>query len=110
MTDRSSLTIASIVPADVPALAGFARGYLHQDMVEEHQTLVRAFDTFWADADAAERRGFLKNWEVFDRLAARASWTDVRAALERLGAVWTPGNRRSFRSLARAVGAKGAMP
>ena len=42
-------------PGDFRALSDFAKGYLHEDFVEEHGTILDAIDAFSRDATANER-------------------------------------------------------
>lgn len=106
MTPRATRTITSIGAQDSPAVSAFLRGYLHQDFREEHGTLAQAFQAFWADANADDRRRFLDEWRAFLALSEGRSWVDVRRALERLGAVWTPANRRAWSVLPRILGSR----
>lgn len=103
MTQGAAQTIDSIGPQDVPAVSLFLRGYLHQDFSEEHGTLLRAFQTFWTDASADDRRRFLEEWGGLLALTDRQPWQNVRLALAWLGAAWTPPNRRTWGVLLRAV-------
>ena len=106
MTDRDNHALSSIRRDDVPMLVAFLRGYLHQDLADEHGTPSRAFDAFWADASSVERQRFLKDWGTFIRAIGGVRWSQVRAAFGMLGASWTPPTKQAFASLERAVEAK----
>lgn len=105
MTDQDARALSSIRRDDVPMLAAFLRGYLHEDLADEHGTPSRAFDAFWADASSVERQRFLKDWARFMRASGGVRWPAVRAALGGLGASWTPPTRQAFTALERAVDA-----
>lgn len=49
--------------ADFPALREFLRGYLHQDMQEEHGSVENAAKQFWRDADAEQRKAAAHEWK-----------------------------------------------
>jgi hypothetical protein len=106
MTGRDRHALSSIRRDDVPMLVAFLRGYLHEDFAAVHGIPTRAFDAFWTDAASLERQRFLKDWERFLRAGEGARWSEVRAALEALGASWTPPTRQAFTDLERAVAAK----
>ena len=77
--------------SDVPALAGFARGYLHQDVLTEHGSAAEAVRAFCRDSTGPEQAALTSD---FGRLIATAAdWP--AAALARwfrddLGAAWSP--------------------
>jgi hypothetical protein len=104
MTEGTPATLESMNAAAYPALAQFARGYLHQDAPVEYGTFTQAFRTFWSDADRDEQERFLLEWRAFLSLSDRRAWPDVRHALERLGAAWIPPTRRALGGLRRAIG------
>jgi hypothetical protein len=49
--------------AEFPLLREFFRGYLHQDMREEHGSVESAAANFWENADIDERVAIAKEWE-----------------------------------------------
>ena len=83
----------SISAADVPALARFARAYLHQDVLIEHGSAAEAVRAFCRDATEAERVALETD---FARLiTAAGDWapvTLVRWFRDELGAAWSPGS------------------
>jgi hypothetical protein len=76
---------------DVPALAAFARAYLHQDVLVEHGSAAEAVRAFCHDAAPPERAALATD---FARLITAAA--DLPAAAitrwfhDDLGAAWAP--------------------
>jgi hypothetical protein len=76
---------------DVPALAGFARAYLHQDVLIEHGSAAEAVRAFCRDSTEPEQTALTSD---FGRLiAAAADWPPAALAhwfRDNLGAAWSP--------------------
>ena len=76
---------------DVPALAGFARAYLHQDVLIEHGSAAEALRAFCRDSTGPEQAALTSD---FARLiAAAADWPAhalARWFRDDLGAAWSP--------------------
>jgi hypothetical protein len=88
------------------ALAEFARGYLHEDVIAEHGSAAEAASAFCADASADERRALADDLQ---RLVERAgAWQPRTLArfFNRLGAAWSPETLDEIRELSAAVGAR----
>ncbi len=87
---------------DVPALVGFARAYLHEDVLIEYGSAVQAVRAFCQDASPTEQTALATD---FARLiTAAAGWSAATLARwfrEHLGAAWSPdsfdGSRRTRR-------------
>jgi len=77
--------------SDVPALAEFARGYLHQDVMTEHGSAAAAVRAFCRDSTGPEQAALTSD---FARLiAAAADWPPTALARwfrDDLGAAWSP--------------------
>jgi len=93
-------------PADgkqFTALAEFARGYLHEDVIEEYGSAAGAASAFCADASADECRALADD---LNQLAERASARQPRNLarfFSRLGAAWSPETLDELREMAAIV-------
>ncbi len=66
-------------------LRQFLRGYLHQDMKEEHATVQAAAAQFWRDADIDERVAITQEWnKLLDRFQGHPQ-AELNQALTKLG-------------------------
>lgn len=77
--------------SDLPALASFARAYLHQDFVAEYEDVAGAATAFCRDASSAERAALAE--EVERVITETRDWTVPRLGrffTRDLGASWTP--------------------
>lgn len=86
------------------ALAAFARGYLHQDVVPVHGSAVRAVSAFCHDASLGEREALHRDLTAVIELAA--AWEApalARFFRRELGASWLPDSIDDLRSLERAL-------
>jgi CdiI immunity protein len=91
-------------PADLPALAAFARAYLHEDLIAEYGSAPKAAAAFAQDASADERRQLLADLNRL--LHALAHYPANRAAryfTKELHASWSPGSADDVRSLVTAI-------
>jgi hypothetical protein len=82
------------------ALAAFARGYLHEDVIAEHGDAATAAAAFHADASDEERRQLADDLERLSEAAHE--WTEARLSrffARELGAAWTPGSVSEVRAL-----------
>lgn len=84
MKERDSQS-ASIRPGDYPALGQFLRGYLHQDMRDEHGSVENAAKDFWHAADVDERVAVAEEWKRLREHFQDRPLTDLSRALTRLG-------------------------
>ena len=103
---RAQPRTRSVSASDVPALADFARGYLHQDLLVEHGSAIEAARAFGRDASADERRALAA--DLTRVAAAAAHWRASR--LERwfrdeLRAAWTPSSVAELELIRQAVDA-----
>lgn len=90
--------------SDLPALAAFARGYLHQDVIAEYGSAVNAAAAFTEDASDEERRGLLDDLERLTHAADGKSASQVaRYFTDELRAAWTPTSLADLRSLIAAI-------
>jgi hypothetical protein len=89
----------SLAVEQFPALAQFVTGYLHEDFVQEHGTVLDARRAFLADADAAERAAFVGELQRFRSAADRLAWRDLRAAFAAFGGAWRPVSRAALDAL-----------
>jgi hypothetical protein len=99
---RSARPGASGAPFE--ALAAFARGYLHQDVIPVHGSAVGAMLAFCQDANASERQAL--HGDLTRLLAMAAAWpptTLARLFGRELGASWLPASIDDVRALERAL-------
>jgi ferredoxin len=89
----------ALKPVPWPAIAGFFRGYLHQDAGLEHASIEDAFDQFWGDGSAEERARFAHEWRAISRRLNGRVWRRVRPILAALGANWVPQDGKAFARL-----------
>ena len=90
--------------ARFPALAGFFRSYLHQDVGEVYGGATAAARAFRRAASPAEADEVAAEWAAFTREAAGRSLAEVRRAMvERMGSAWAPASRRDLERLGRAI-------
>ena len=82
-----------------PELRRVFSGYLHEDVLAEAGTPEAALRTFWADADAGERRRFQREVEHFLTHVATLDLEDVRRLAEQLGSRWVPPSREALTAL-----------
>jgi hypothetical protein len=76
---------------DVPALAAFARSYLHQDVLVEHADAAEAVRAFCRDASDPERDALAA--DLARVIGAATGWADPSLAgwfKDTLGAAWSP--------------------
>ena len=69
-----------------PLLASFARGYLHQDMPEEHGSLSAALRNFRGEMSAKEHEAFQQELEIVS--TESAGLKECNALLTDLGSSW----------------------
>jgi hypothetical protein len=90
--------------SQLPALAAFARGYLHQDLIAEYGSAAGAAAAFAADAAGDERQDLIENLE---RLAAALDGKSAsqvsRYFTEELRAAWAPDSAADVRALIAAL-------
>jgi hypothetical protein len=85
---------------ELPALAAFARGYLHQDVIAEYGSAVGAVAAFAEDASGDERRQLEADLERLLRaLEGRSATTVARYFGDELGAAWVPASVADVRAL-----------
>jgi hypothetical protein len=85
---------------DLPALAAFARAYLHEDVIAEHGSAVGAAAAFASDASPDERRRLVAELQqlahAFD---GKSAGRLARFFTEELRASWAPASVADLRSL-----------
>ena len=90
-------------PADYPALREFFPAYLHQDFAEEYGSAVEAVKSFLADASGDEILQVQEEWKAFRSAFCDATFSQMRAAIGRLGGAWSPGNEAELRELDKTL-------
>ena len=83
-------------PSELPALAAFLSGYLHEDFVAEHETPEGAIRAFARDATAAERKQLARDLKRYLVMSADWSWRDIRRGWTGLGGAWAPRSRQAL--------------
>ena len=90
--------------SDLPALAAFARGYLHEDVIAEYGNAVDAAAAFAEDASAEERRQLAADLErLAQALDGKPALQLAHYFNEELRAAWTPASAADIRSLIAAL-------
>ena len=92
-------------PSELPALAAFLSGYLHEDFVVEHETPEGAIRAFAHDATAAERKRLARDLNRYLALSADWSWLDIRRGWTGLGGAWAPRSRQALSQFAARIDA-----
>ena len=106
--DRRRLKPPSLSADDVPALAEFARAYLHQDVLVEHGSAVEAVRAFCRDASMRETRALVV--DLAHVITKAAEWQGDNLARwfrDDLGAAWGPD---SFDDLVELAAAAASAP
>ncbi len=94
---------------DLPALAAFARAYLHEDAIVEYGSGFDAAAAFARDASPEERRRLVVDLErVIGALEGRRAGRVTRFFAEELRAGWAPATIDDLRSLIARVSSIGA--
>lgn len=89
---------------DLPALAAFARAYLHEDVIVEHGSGAGAAAAFARDASPDERRRLIVELErLAQALDGQPQARLARFFTENLRARWTPATIADLRSLIAAL-------
>jgi hypothetical protein len=89
---------------DVPALAGFARAYLHQDVLVEYGSAVAAVRAFCRDASMREATALVA--DLAHVITKAAEWQGDNLARwfrDDLGAAWSPDSFDDLVELAAAA-------
>lgn len=92
---------------DVPALADFARGYLHQEFAVEYQNAPGAIAAFRLDASPVERAALDR--DLTRVMIACRRWPAARLAAffsDALGSAWAPGSADELLVLRQALNAQ----
>ena len=83
-----------------PAVAGFFRGYLHEDFLEVHGSLGAAVAAFIEDANAGERQQLIEELEALAASLRDRPLREVRKIVTGdLGSRWEPKSRELERLL-----------
>jgi FMN phosphatase YigB (HAD superfamily) len=86
--------------ADLPALAAFARGYLHEDLLVEHGSATNAAAAFARDASPDERRQLVDDLEQLLRaFEGRHASRVAKFFSDELRAAWTPASLDDVQAL-----------
>ena len=95
-----------------PALRALLRGYLHEDYPAEYGSASSAVAAFAQDAQPAERRAVMLEWQRFSAMTQAWSIGDLRRALTLdLGSAWQPATRRDVdRAFARLTRSASSRP
>ena len=90
---------------DLPALAAFARSYLHEDAIVDYGSGLDAAAAFGRDASPEERRHLIDDLErLADALDGRAAGRVARYFTQELRAAWAPDTVADLRMLIARVG------
>jgi hypothetical protein len=91
--------------AEFPILAGFFRGYLHEDFEVEHGSAAAALETYQRDLSVAERASLREECERLLEVSRDLTLTAQRALVaEEFGAAWRPGRGEVQTLLRRGLG------
>jgi hypothetical protein len=104
MSGRSTRVRKGAKKTGYPALRAFCRGYLHQDVLDEHGSATAAIAAFRAESSAAEQRALEADWRRF--ATDTAGWPLQRVAdffADTLGAAWRPGGADDLTAFAAAI-------
>ena len=89
---------------DFPSLAGFLRGYLHEDFAEVHGSARDATAAFCRDATQDERRELAQELSALVKVAASLSPRDLRRFVTRdLGSRWEPASAEQLTELLEMI-------
>ena len=80
----------------LPHLAAFLSGYLHEDFLLDHDTPEQALAEFLAVSTPAERRALAKDWRLFRASVESLPWPAVRQGLAAVGGAWRPPSRAAL--------------
>ena len=84
-------TMAGVRAEHFPGFSAFAKGYLHEDYVDEYGSAEQALHAFCDDAGPAECRRLLIELEILTRVFASVSLTDQQRILAlELRSGWEP--------------------
>jgi hypothetical protein len=89
--------------AAFPHLAGFMRGYMHEDFAREHRTALAAARHFLVVASDDERMETAGDAARFALLTAGLSLEDIRVQLDGLGGAWNPRTRSEIDRLLKTL-------
>ena len=96
--------IATIRRAQVPALTGFARAYLHEDFEAEYGSAEGAAAAFAADASETERADLAREIERLTNTADRWSIGALQRFMTReIGGAWRPESLDAVKALETAL-------
>ena len=87
---------APLDQAQLPHLAAFLSGYLHEDFLLDHDTPEQALAEFLAASTLAERRRLARDWRMFKASMEDRPWPAVRHALAGVGGAWRPPSRAAL--------------
>ena len=71
-----------------PLLSEFARGYLHQDLIPEHGSPLKATKAYLNDLSTTERKKAADEAFRFRKLMRGLSSAEVNRVMSKLGASW----------------------
>lgn len=104
MTRRRKRATNAVRGEDFPALREFFGGYLHQDFVEVHGSVVSAANAFVAEASPHERAELVRELRAFVTATQAMAVDRVGAVvLRELGGAWQPAAREELDSLLAAL-------
>jgi hypothetical protein len=88
---------AEVNSNNFPLLAEFARGYLHQDLVPEHGSPLKAAEAYLRDISVTEHARLAVEARKFRSLTRGGD--DANAAMQKLGSVWIFRNKSELEQL-----------
>jgi hypothetical protein len=102
MTPRTRKTpagrVSRVLPtaADLPHLADFLDGYLHQDFTLDYATPAEALHACLSECDGPERAALAAEWQTFAQAVDGLAWREVRRAFGTVGGTWQPSSQEEL--------------
>lgn len=90
-----------LTPEDLPRLALFVAGYLHEDLVPVHGSAQQAAWEYVREAELDELQELARDWQVLQAAARELPLAEVNRALrERFGSSWQALSRAEIDAVA----------
>ena len=96
------LSLDRLSPEELPRLALFVAGYLHQDLAVVHGSAARAAYDYAAEAELDELEELAAEWEALRSLARHVPIERINDVLrQRFGSAWRAASREEIEAVAR---------
>ena len=96
------LSLDRLSPDELPRLALFIAGYLHQDLEVVHGSAARAAYDYAAEAELDELEELAAEWEALRSLARHVPIERINDVLrQRFGSAWRAASREEIDAVAR---------